>query len=260
MFKRNILVLKFFLTTIIVFGQVTAFKGGERLTFSVAYAATGANSTVAQIEMNADEVVSSGKRLFKLEGKAYTYSNYDRVFKIRDVFRSYVYYNDLRPIKHKRDTDEGGAKRIDDYVFRGGQATVKITKKGSVSNPNKATRSSTKNVAITDKVKDILGALYYLRASPLSRVPKGKSIKVPVIFDGEIKNLSLRFDGIKSINTVLGKKDCYKYYTSARGDSNSFSGSIYFTADANKVPVLIEASIPVGRGVITLTNASGLRN
>ena len=55
----------------------------------------------------------------------------------------------------------------------------------------------------------------------------------------------------------LGTKECYKLSIAAntkalRGnDKNVF----WMTADANRIPVLIQFSIPVGTGQVKLTNA-----
>ena len=68
----------------------------------------------------------------------------------------------------------------------------------------------------------------------------------------------------ETLNTALGKKECYKLALSLKNNS-VLKGSIndnllYLTADANKIPVLAKFKIAVGNGELKLTSATGLKN
>ena len=70
--------------------------------------------------------------------------------------------------------------------------------------------------------------------------------------------VSAKYLGKETINAGnLGKKVCYKISIGAK--TNKLRGTdkniIYLTADAAKVPALIQFSIPVGTGQLTLTKA-----
>ena len=73
--------------------------------------------------------------------------------------------------------------------------------------------------------------------------------------------VSAKYLGKETVNAGnLGKKECYKISIGAK--TNKLRGTdkniIYLTADAAKVPALIQFSIPVGTGQLTLTKATGI--
>jgi hypothetical protein len=60
--------------------------------------------------------------------------------------------------------------------------------------------------------------------------------------------------------STLGKQTCFKLSISSK--TNKLKGTdknlIWITADSRKIPCLIEFSIPVGSGRVSLVKASGI--
>ena len=81
-----------------------------------------------------------------------------------------------------------------------------------------------------------------------------------IIFDDKEFPASVKYLGKETLKNLgnLGTRECYKLSVGAnisalRGkDKNLF----WLTADARKIPVLIQFSIPVGTGQVKLSSAS----
>jgi hypothetical protein len=100
-----------------------------------------------------------------------------------------------------------------------------------------------------------------LRTINFSTFKPGQIESFVVVFDEKEMSVSAKYLGKETVNAGnLGKKVCYKISIGAK--TNKLRGTdkniIYLTADNAKVPALIQFSIPVGTGQLTLTNATGI--
>ena len=79
------------------FSQNSAFKAGEKLSFTASYNMSGVLTELAQVNMEASEVKTSKATLLRLKCTATTYSKWDSFFKIRDLYESYVSPTSVKP-------------------------------------------------------------------------------------------------------------------------------------------------------------------
>ena len=83
------------------------------------------------------------------------------------------------------------------------------------------------------------------------------------MFDNEELILNVKYISKETINTNIGKKECYKLAISLKND-NSLKGNndniLWLTADANKIPVYAKFKIAVGTGELKIKSATGLKN
>ena len=120
---------------------------------------------------------------------------------------------------------------------------------------------ATKSFQTSGSANDIVSTIYLLRNVDFSKMKPGQIKSFTVVFDEKEMGVSAKYMGKETVNAGnLGKKVCYKISIGAK--TNKLKGTdkniIYLTADAAKVPALIQFSIPVGTGQLTLTNATGL--
>ena len=236
----------------------TAFNGGEKLTYTGSYFMSGLWTNLAQIDMEVKAVKIKEKKLYKLNTVARTYSSWDSYFKVRDVYQSWVSPSSGKPYFFNRDVDEGGFKLKIRYVFsrknRSASSTMTVN----------ADATKKKRVPITSSTFDLTSALYYLRNIDYSKDKVGATHKITVLIDNELVVIYAKYRGKSKINVKgMGQKECYKvgiYLKEEKIMKNNAKNNIWLTADANKVPVLIKAVIPVGNIQIRLSKFSGLRN
>lgn len=253
----------FFLITTLTYSQpsITAFQDGEKLTFTASYNMSGLLTDIAQLNMEVNEVKTSKSTLWQLKCTASTYSNWDNFFKIRDLYESYVSPKSLTPYLYKRNINEGSYFKLVKYTFdhKSKIAKTLIQK----SNRKGGTYDQKKNVAIQYGTKDLVTTLYHIRNSNLETLGLGQSKSYTILFDREEQVINIKMLGKETINTNIGKKDCYKLGISVN-NSDALKGNndnlIWLTADANKIPVYGKFKVAVGSGELKIKSATGLKN
>lgn len=245
-----------FATSQLTSSQNTAIGGNEKLTFSASYNMSGLLTEIAQVTMETSEVKTSNTTLLKLKCTAATYSSFDNYFKIRDLYESYVSPSTLAPYLYKRDINEGSYYKFEQYKFNRKANTVESIMK-------KKKNEEKKTVKIGASTRDIVSTIYHIRNLDIDKASPGDTQNFTFLFDNEALIISVTYLRKETINTNLGKKECYKLAISLKND-DALKGTnenlLWLTADANKIPVYAKFKIAVGTGELKLKSVSGLKN
>jgi len=251
--RKLFFIASILLTTLVSAQTNKAVKSGEKFTYAASYYMSGLMTQLAQVTMETETVKTSKSTLLHLNCEAKTFSKWDTFFKIRDSYEAYVNPTTLKPSLYKRDILEGTYTKKEKYIFKGNtiQSTVKRKNMPEATNSFKTSGSA----------NDIVSTIYLLRNVDFSKMKPGQIKSFTVVFDEKEMGVSAKYMGKETVNAGnLGKKVCYKISIGAK--TNKLKGTdkniIYLTADAAKVPALIQFSIPVGTGQLTLTNATGI--
>ena len=251
--RKLFFIASILLTTLVSAQTNKAVKSGEKFTYAASYNMSGLMTPLAQVTMETETVKTSKNTLLHLSCQATTYSKWDTFFKIRDRYESYVNPVTLKPSLYKRDIFEGKYTKKEKYIFKGNTIQSTVTKKN--------TPEVKKGFQVGSNTNDVISTLYQVRNIDFSKMKPGQIKSFTVVFDEKEMGVSAKYMGKETVNAGnLGKKVCYKVSIGAK--TNKLKGTdkniIYLTADAAKVPTLIQFSIPVGTGQLTLTNATGL--
>ena len=241
----------FLLVSTSVNGQ--PIKSGEKLIFAGSYNMSGLMTQLAQVTLSTENVTTAKNTYLHLSCELSTYSKWDSFFKIRDIYESYVNPQTLRPSLYKRNIDEGGWTKKEKYVFKGN--TVNSTSK------RKNSLETQKTFTIGGSTQDVVSLLYKVRTIDLSKLTVGQTQSLMIVFDEKQIPVTLKFMGKETISAGnLGKKECYKLSIGAKTDAlkGKDKNLIWLTADQKKIPVLLQFSIPVVTGKLTLTSATGI--
>lgn len=253
---KNLFLFLFFGTSLIGTAQNTSIGTNEKLTFSASYNMSGLLTEIAQVTMETSVVKTSNSTLLKLKCTAATYSSFDNYFKIRDLYESYVSPTTLVPYLYKRDINEGSYFKFEQYKYNRKAGTVSSTMK-------KKNTEEKKTVKIGANTRDIVSTIYHIRNLDIEKATPGDTQNLTFLFDNEELIISVKYLRKETINTNLGKKECYKLAISLKND-DALKGTnenlLWLTADANKVPVYAKFNIAVGTGELKLKSASGLKN
>ncbi len=259
--------MKLLLSTLVVLSsffslaQNKTIAAGEKLTYSASYNMKGLLNELAEVTMQTSEVKTSKSTLLKLKCTAVTYSKWDSFFKIRDLYESYVNPKTLTPYLYNRDIYEGGYKKFMKYKFNHKTKTVASLKR-------KTRRDGTeweekKTVKIGSSTRDLVTTLYHIRNLDIHKASIGDSQNFKVLFDNKESIVTIKYLSKETINTAIGKKECYKL-SIAINNSDVLKGSnnnvLWLTADANKVPVYAKFKIAVGSGELKIKSAVGLKH
>ena len=236
----------------------TVLRGGEELRFIASYNMSGLWTDLAEIKMSIKAVKVNGRNLYRLINTAKTFQQWDSYFKIRDSYQSWVNPKTLLPYIFKRDVYEGGTAFKVDYVFKRKSLTAKAV------NTNAEGGKINKLVKITSSTLDLASVLANARKINFEKDKINTIHYFKVLVDNELLTIGLKYRGKESIKVgKYGSKDCYKvgvFLKEQKIMKNNPTNNVWFTADANKVPVLIKAVIPVGSIQVRLVEMNGLRN
>ena len=227
-------------------------KSGEKLTFIASFNVSGVMTDIAEVRMETSTVKTKTRELLRLKCTASTYSSWDKFFKVRDLYESYVDPETLLPVLYKRSIEEGTYKKELKYLF-------KRKSKIAISTLNKKGYKDFKTeVPITDSTLDIVSTIYNARILDYENFSVGKKITKKLIVDSEAQTVTIEYLGKENISVSnYGKKECYKLSIGFGGNEiEKIKGGkyIYITADDDRLPALIEATIPVGRIQIRLSH------
>ena len=246
-----------FLLSLTLSAQNTAVNSGEKLVYTASYNMSGILNDLAQVTLETSTVKTSKATLLKLKCTAATYSKWDSFFKIRDLYETYVHPSTLTPFLHTRDINEGSYYKYMKYTFSHKTNTVKSLQK------KKNNQVENKDVKINSGTKDIVSTIYSLRLIDFKNLSVGTSKNFTIIFDREEVKAKVTYLGKETINTAIGKKECYKLSVGS-SKSNVLQGAdnnlIWLTADQNKILVYGKFKIPVGNGELKIKSATGLKN
>ena len=248
----------FLLTSVLFFcsfkaDTIAAIPSGEKLVFVGSYNMSGLMTQLAQVTLSTDIVSTSKNSYLHLSCELETYAKWDKFFKIRDLYESYVDPITLKPSLYKRSIDEGGWTKKEKYVFKGNSVTSTSKRKNSTETTNTFT--------IGGSTQDVVSMMYKLRTMDLSSMKTGQSKSFTIVFDEKQIPVTVKLLGNETVSAGnLGSKNCYKLSIGAKTDvlKGTDKNLIYLTADAKKVPVLMKFSIPVGTGQLALTTATGI--
>lgn len=226
-----------------------AFQAGEVLEFKISYGFV--NAGIAKLSLS--ETTYKGKSLFHAKGIGYTTGVTKVFFKVSDDYQSYFEKDDVIPHRFIRKIDEGGYTKDQDGSFNYAKKTV------TVKDNEKKTE---KTYPIVKDVQDIVSAFYYLRKTDqLNGIKEGESVEIDMFFDGEVFRFKLKYVGLEVLKTSFGKVKTMvfrPYVMAGRVFKEKESLTVWVTADSNKVPIRIKASLAVGSLKADLSSYKGL--
>jgi len=262
-FMKRIIAVLLLSISAVSFAQNNAFQAGEKLSFTASYNMSGLLTDLAEVRMETSQVKTSSATLLRLKCTATTYSKWDNFFKIRDIYESYVNPKTLTPYLYQRDIDEGGHYKFVKYTFNHKSNTVKSLRRQKSKNFDSGFWDRNDVVKINPGTKDLVTTIYHIRNLDIHKATVGASDSFKVLFDNEETKISFTLLGKETINTNIGKKECYKLAIRIDG-SDVLKGNnaniLWLTADENKIPVYAKFRVAVGSGELKIKSATGLKN
>ncbi|MFZ4105634.1 DUF3108 domain-containing protein [Flavobacterium sp.] len=231
----------------------TVIPSGENLIFVGSYNMSGLMTQLAQVTLSTEMVKTSKNSYLHLNCELATYAKWDKFFRIRDSYESYVDPITLKPSLYKRSIEEGGWTKKEKYVFKSNSVTS--------TSKRKNTPEEIRTFTVGSSTLDVVSLMYKLRTLDIAKMKTGESKSFVAVFDEKQIPVTIKLIGNETVSAGnLGSKNCYKLSIGAKTDvlRGKDKNLIYLTADAKKVPVLMKFSIPVGTGQLTLTSASGI--
>lgn len=225
----------------------TAFQAGEVLKYKVMYSLARVNVGAGEASFVTSLERFNGKDVYHVVGEGKTYPFYDKFYKVRDRYESYIDTATLQPYKFIRDVYEGGYKTYENVTF------IKATN----------TAITTQGVfAIPPCIQDVLSAIFYARNINFSHLNPNDKIPFDMFLDRQVYHLYIRFLGRETIRTSYGKFRTIKFKP-LLVKGTIFEGgekmTVWVTDDPNHIAVRIESPISVGNIKVDMTYYHNLR-
>lgn len=224
----------------------TAFGAGEVLRYRVTYGFMDAGEAI--MEVKSTSRTGAGRPLFHVVGTGRTLGGFNSFYKVKDVYESYIDKESIMPWYFKRNVDEGGFKINQDYTFKQNEYRV-YNGQDYFKTPM--------------GVQDMISSFYKARTLDFRGLKVGRTYSFECFMDDEIFIMKIKYVGDEVVRIRKGKFKCHKFVPvvqTGRYFENEEDVQFWVTADANKIPLLVKAKIPVGTVKMHLVEWSGLKN
>ena len=223
-----------------------SFKSGEKLRYRITYGIMDAGEAVLTVN-ETSEKGASGRPLFHVKGEGKTLGAFSLFFKVEDIYESYIDKSGVFPWRFVRDVNEGGYEINQEYKFRQDKQKV-IDDKG-------------KEYKVPMGIQDMISSFYYARTLDFKNMKVGDVTTFKCFMDEEIWPLKVKYIGTEEIKIRKGTFECLKFQPvvqEGRYFENDDDVEFWVTNDANRIPVLVKAKIPVGTVKMHLVEWEGL--
>lgn len=232
-----------------------SFSQGEKLKYRLHYGwFTAGEATVSVLP---DIHVVNEKPCFKMEIKGKSKGAFASMFKVKDLWRSYVDTSTMIPQKFYRNIKEGRYRLNETTFYHHDEGRVHLT----YTKRSKTVRN--KDFEVPKNVHDIVSAFYYLRNIDYSEMEKGEKVKIDVFLEDENYEYFVQYEGKEVIKTNLGKVNAFKVVP-VMPDNDIFDGEdsivMWLSDDENKIPLKVRAKMFVGAVEMEITEESSLRH
>lgn len=186
-----------------------------------------------------------------------TYKFWDVFFKVRELFESKFRASDGRPVYFHRNTREGKYNMVNNMTFNNSNYQISCTTQKNGGPMKDSVLNGSQNTY------DIVSLFYKVRCLDFSKTTVGVKQPISFVIDREIYDLYYIYSGefikkFKGLGTFRVLKFNVKVVT-----GEVFSGKddliVYVTSDENKIPLLFESPILVGKVSGRLTSFSNLK-
>lgn len=222
------------------------YQVGEKLRYRVTYGVVDAGEAVLEIKSTSKK--PQKRDLLHMVATGKTLGGFNSIYKVNDIYESYMDKKGAFPWEFVRDVNEGGHIIKQNYIFHQHKQQV-VTDKGNVNVPM--------------GIQDMISSFYHARTLDFKNLKVGQIIEYKCFMDGEIWPLKIKYVGKDDISIRKGKFRCMKFvpvvqkgrYFKSESDVN-----FWVTDDDNKIPIYVRAKIPVGVVKLHLVEWEGLSN
>ncbi len=231
--------------------QKQPYLPGEKVTYQIRYGVVGSGQATLEIR----DSFYNGKPVWHARVTGQTTGLADALYKVRDVYESYINPETDLPVFTIRNIQEGRYRKYNEVGFdheaRSDSTLLVSDLTGNHSGPK--------------GLLDIVSCFYWFRkyylASGKELVP-GETYKMMTWFADELYPIILRYKGKETIRIKGNRIECYRFHPVTevgRVFKTEEDMAMWFTADENFLPVKIRFDIFVGSFYVDMTSYEGLR-
>ncbi|MDR1670992.1 MAG: DUF3108 domain-containing protein [Alistipes sp.] len=233
------------------------FAAGEELVYNVSYrAALIPPINVMRVSIRTLDETLAGSRHFHIVGNGRTTGAAKGFFELNDTYHTWLDAATLLPSRMTSDIREDNYRFRATYTYDWNSKTVSNVRR----NANWDADQRDTFPLPSHNSGDALSLFFRLRAIDPAILSPGKAYSLELVLDKDAKPITLRFIGREEVKIrKIGTFRALKFTcTMATSDGTSYEEGMSFTAwisdDANKIPLMVESPIRIGRVSVTLAN------
>ena len=232
-----------------------AFKGGEKLVFTIHYKWGLVNADVAQATLKLDSTVLNGRSCYHGSLRGHIQKSYEKIFKLKEDFDCWFTSSDFKPLKFTRDCVEGNYWCKNLYTYKSNQidAQINSSKRGEY------------NVTLPKDncTYDVAMLFFMVRNMDVSNLKEGGRYPMTYACDHHVHSIHFVYLG-KETRKVAGKNmRCLKFgFEVPKGESFEGDSALFawFSDDGNRIPVYFVAPLKIGQVRGRLNSYTGLKH
>jgi hypothetical protein len=231
-------------------GQAISYQPGEKVSYIVHYGVV--TGGIATMELKKETF--AGREVWHSIMTGRTTGLADVIFKVLDIYESYIDPKTELPLLSVRNISEGRYRRYNEVTFD------HTTRKDSA-----ILSSDLTGIHIAPKgIHDILSCFYWYRNQifpGIDKIKKGDVITVITWFTDELYPIRMKYLGTEEVKTKAGRIKCHKFNPvteKGRLFKTEDDVSFWFSDDKNFLPVKIRFDIFVGSFMVDMQDYEGL--
>jgi len=223
-----------------------AFASGEQLEYSLSYSFISAGAAYLEVT----DTILNGQKVLHLVVKGKTVGLADVIYKVRDIYESYIDPHTDMPVKAVRNIKEGGYRYYNEVLYDRDSSLV-ISQRSGVKK-------------VPEETLDILSAFYYARNHYFNdNLKPGDVISFKTYFSDKMFPFQIIYEGTEIVKTKFGKVECYRFapVTEVGRAFKSKEGMyMWISKDKNRIPIKVKFELVIGSFICSLENFSGLKH
>ncbi len=249
--KAQLFVLILVLFQSFSFAQ-NAYQIGEELQYRLYYnsAMTG-NVTAGEILTKVESTKNTGQHHVVLRGQ--TKGAFSWFFKADDTYETWINSQTQLPYYFRKRVQEGSYSESKDVQFFQSTGDIK-----AINNKNQDVRTYKTQF----KVQDLLSSFYHIRNWDFNNIKNGHSFTINLFMDDSVYQIDFQYIGIQTIKTKLGKIECMVFMPRVLTGAvfaDDQPMRIYVSNDNNRIPIMAESELMVGRARMELSSYQNLK-
>ena len=230
-------------------------QDGEEVTYKLYYQLSAAWLAAGEVTFRVKD--KGDTWLITADGR--TYSAYEWFFKVRDHYAAEIDKNTLLPIHSIRDISEGKYHMYERLTFNQTTKQV-ICERG----PERSRINETNQYELNSCMHDILSSIAMMRNINMQSLKVGDRVPFTIFMDKEEYPLYMEYKGVEKNVKVRGNgRYNVRVFAPQVIAGEVFNANtemlIYTSDDENRLPLLIESPVSVGKVKAVLKSAHNLR-
>ena len=227
---------------------------------SIEYKVTFGFFTVGKAQITTSQKIYkvNGRPCYKIDVRGKTSGAVDWVASVDDTWGAYMDTLSFLPYLGYRNIKENNYRKNELTKFDQENQLVEL----KIYNQKKKEFNESNIFKAVEPVRDIVSGYSFLRTLDYRNYHKGDTISLYGVFEDELYDFKILYAGEETLKTKLGHVKSFKIVP-VMPNNQLFAGenaiSIWFSDDANKIPLKIEANLVIGKAGCEIVNYSTLK-